>query len=54
MLRLLFEIIQFIHLDGAWDTFWKKSLKDGILPQKSSNFMHGLKSAILANFQKGP
>ena len=43
------------------DMFWIKSLggiflsteKEGIWPKNFLNYMHGLKSAILAFFQKG-
>ena len=44
-----------MHMEG--DTFWIKSLggtfKAVIWPQMFLNYMHGLKSAILAIFQKG-
>ena len=43
------------HLDGAWDIFWIKSGNDTFIAfqmkafgtKKNSNYMHGLKSAIL-------
>ena len=49
-------------MDGAWDTFGKKitkwhidsASKEDIWPKKNSNYMQGLKSAILAIFQRGP
>ena len=65
--KSFFEITHlsiFIHmdklLDGAWDIFWIKSGNDTFIalqmkafgPKKISNFMQGLKSAILAIFQK--
>ena len=67
--RGILEIIQFIqfihlekHLDGAWDTFGKKitqwhfhsASKEDIWPKNFSNSMQGLKSAIMAIFQRGP
>ena len=52
--RAVLEIIPFIHLDKHLDrargTLWIKFTKNYSLP--ISNFMHGLKSAILAIFQK--
>ena len=55
----ILEIIQFIlnilmdkYLDEAWDyMFWIKSI-EVIHPPKKLNYMQGLKSAILATFQK--
>ena len=49
-------------MDGAWDTFGKKSLngtftvhqKKTFGQKKNLNSMQGLKSAILAIFQRGP
>jgi hypothetical protein len=67
MLRLLLENIQFIHfyplelalgrsLIHILDKFSKGTIhsmsNEVIWPPKISNFMHGLKSAILAIFQK--
>ena len=48
-----------MHMDGAWDIFWIKSRNGTFIAlqmksfgQKKSNFMHELKSAILAILQK--
>ena len=68
MLWCLFEIIQFIHFYPLFQalgrslrqfldkvTWWhfKSTSKEVIWPKTFLNYMHGLKSAILAIFQKG-
>ena len=42
-------------MDRAWDTFGIKSLNGTFIwPKEFLNYMQGLKSAILAIFQRGP